>query len=1208
MTILEGDIKLLASRVMDDVPEGGGGPTGNVIPYGGSNHIFSDITEADRAGGNVSIRQVHAAVMTSNAEAYMGANFILSLPPTDANVSVTLARCNLFARRTEIAAAIANYLIQGSEWSGYLLENHVIGQRNIQLFHRPGTPTPPIGRTLVLIYNEGQPSQIIQYVRVTKATTETRTFTYQLNGSYVDYLGAVTQLDLSDALRYNFPGSPPDRSFGRQASKTLIRDTTVADAAVYYGASPLTVAGAIGDSAIKVGSIYTQLVPNSRTETSALDQRPAATRSIVLATAPRRVEVAAAPHTQRIKVGQENRGYNYVFLLKPLPEPATITISWMALGTWYTLQDDGAGAFTGSGAGQIIYTTGSGSVTLPSLPDAGSSIIIQWGERVGYTNRSAQGAQVRPPEYCFVLEQEGYEPGSAVITWTSGGVLRTATANAAGKITGHAAGEIDAPSGTVFLRPAYMIDPGGQFAIEYQTSTQQTEILPAPSVDAGGFATLTLAQQPAAGSLAISWVTAREVSNTSGGTLASASSSKTTDTSTAVQYLPSAQAQAVRTGTGLTALGSGGSSGGPGVSAGYPGSTGVEYVQTVVTTTRSATSKSTFTRQSDQAGALRLLDLNTVTDDGAGGFIGSMGTVAYASKTVSLRMVAFDTSTTSYKADHESASEFDNAAGGSGTSTGGGSTQRGGEYGSTTVGAQILAGSSVVARYKAGTTSPTSQTMSFTPPDVVLDLCPYTTDRIVPGSVRFTWMGEVYEDFEGVVYRGRSATAAGFASGSIDYGAGVARMTDWVVNGSPTSFALNSLWTQKGAWRTASIFMRTQAAPIKPTGFVMTLLDVQGNALTATGDLNGNLVGTHMLGYFDYQYGVAELQFGDFVLDSTLTPAQKAEWWYNAADVGAVQAGKIWRPWPVDPASLRYNSVAYFYLPLDADIVGLDPVRLPPDGRVPIYRVGSYVVVGHTGVVPAATYANGQTINCARNRLSRVYLIGADGQLIRTGYTPDLDAGTIAVTDITGWVQPVTVKHRIEQMARVADVQIDGTLKLTKQLAHVFPVGSIVSSAIMAGNLRARALPVFDQQTWDGVTWSDITIGNVAPATYNDGAFPVVVTNQGAITERFALRVLTGGTDVEVIGEHVGNLGTYSRNTTIAPINPISGAPYFTLAAAGWGAGWVPGNTLFLPTVGTYYPMAVIRATQPSEAIGTDYAFELTERGDIDRAPTTPVI
>ena len=275
---------------------------------------------------------------------------------------------------------------------------------------------------------------------------------------------------------------------------------------------------------------------------------------------------------------------------------------------------------------------------------------------------------------------------------------------------------------------------------------------------------------------------------------------------------------------------------------------------------------------------------------------------------------------------------------------------------------------------------------------------------------------------------------------------------------------------------------------------------------------------------------------------------------------------------------------------------------------VPIYRVGSYVVIGHTGVVPAATYAANQTINCARTRLSRVYLVGADGQLIQGGYTANLDAGTVTVTDVAGWVQPVTVKHRIEQMARVADVQVNGTLKLTKQLAHDFPVGSVVSSAIMAGNLRARALPVFDQQSWDGVTWSDITVGDQAPSTYNDGAFPVAVTNAGAMTERFALRVLTGGTEVEVIGEHVGNLGTFSRNQAIAPTNPIAGAPYFTLAAAGWGAGWVPGNTLFLQTVGTYYPLAVIRATQPSEAIGTDYAFELTERGDVDRAPTNPVI
>ena len=135
MTILEGDIKLLASRVMDDVPEGGGGPTGTVIPYGGSNAVFGDVTEAARAGGNVSIRQVHMGVLTPTTDALMGANVILSRLPTDPNVAVTLAKCNLFARRTEIALTIANYLIKGPEWNGYLLEDHVAGQRALQIMH-----------------------------------------------------------------------------------------------------------------------------------------------------------------------------------------------------------------------------------------------------------------------------------------------------------------------------------------------------------------------------------------------------------------------------------------------------------------------------------------------------------------------------------------------------------------------------------------------------------------------------------------------------------------------------------------------------------------------------------------------------------------------------------------------------------------------------------------------------------------------------------------------------------------------------------------------------------------------------------------------------------------------------------------------------------------------------------------------------------------
>ncbi len=538
MTILTGDIKILASKVMDDVPNGGGGPTSNVIPDGASNAVFGDVTERQRAGGGVSIRQLHLAVQTGNTAAYMDPSIILSKPPNDANVSITLAECGVFSKRTEIANAIENYLIQGPEWNGYLLENHVAGQRSIQLFQRPGTASPPIGRTLVLIADEGLPGEVRQYVRITRVEVDQRVFTYSAGGGFVDYVADVVVCDLTDALRTNFPGSPPNREYTRNGAKTVVRDTTVADAATFYGASSLTAAAALGDSNVRVASVYTQLVPSARSEVVALDQKPGAQRSIVLAETPRRVETGVTPHTQRIKIGQENRGFNYVFMLKPLPEPGTVTVSWMALGNWYELHDDGAGAFTGSGVGQLIYGTGSGSVTLPELPDVGSAVIIQWGERVGYTNRSTQGAAIRAPEYCWTLEHEGVVPGSPVFTWYSAGVLRTATASINGTITGDGTGLVDYPSGTVLLRTVHLPDPGDEISTAYNTDVVVKELLAPSTPDAGGFITLNLAQQPAAGTLQIEWATARITSNTSGGSVTQTNAIKSADVTYTTRSVP----------------------------------------------------------------------------------------------------------------------------------------------------------------------------------------------------------------------------------------------------------------------------------------------------------------------------------------------------------------------------------------------------------------------------------------------------------------------------------------------------------------------------------------------------------------------------------------------------------------------------------------------------------------------------------------------
>lgn len=545
MTIKDGDIGLYASKVMDDVPEGGGGPSGNLIPWGKSNGIFLDITEVDRAGGDVSIRQLFPAVRTPDTEPLMDANVILSAMPNDPNVSVTLAACGFFARRTDIASAIAAYLIPGTEWNGYLLENHVQGQASIKIFHRPGTPAPTIGRTLVLVLNEGQASQVQQYVRVLRAETETLLFSYSVSGGYADYPASVTTCEITPRLSTAFAGSPPNRLYAGDPAKTKIRDTTVADAATYYGAQPLTAVVGLGENVLHVDSIYTQLVPSSRTETATLDQRPAGVRQLVLATAPREVRVASSPHTRRIKVGQENRGFAWVNILRPFPAPNTLAISFAVMGVWYVANDNGAGEITGGGAvGTVNYANGSVSITLPALPDVGSSIIFQWGEASAFVNRSGATGW-RLPEHALRLDHQGIKPGTLSIEWQSGGVLRTAT-DSAGKLQGDATGEINYASGALLLRPKFMVDAGGQFAIAYDHADLVTKnVTVAP--DAGGFATIPFDTVPAPGSVSIGWITVRNLSASSGASAGGTSAAKQAGSTTSYLSFPDANPPAATT-------------------------------------------------------------------------------------------------------------------------------------------------------------------------------------------------------------------------------------------------------------------------------------------------------------------------------------------------------------------------------------------------------------------------------------------------------------------------------------------------------------------------------------------------------------------------------------------------------------------------------------------------------------------------------------
>lgn len=617
---------------------------------------------------------------------------------------------------------------------------------------------------------------------------------------------------------------------------------------------------------------------------------------------------------------------------------------------------------------------------------------------------------------------------------------------------------------------------------------------------------------------------------------------------------------------------------------------------------------STLTEETGTTSDGRIVVARTITDDGAGGFIGSMGSVNYVGKTVSLKVVSHDRSTTSYKSDHEDASEFqdvmDDNRGSSGSDT-----RKGGEYSTASVGEEMLATASVLVRYRVGASVPRAKTSSYTPPAVTLDLCPYTTQRVVPGSVQFSWMGVMYQDFEGVIYRGRTDVAPGIVSGRMDYNAGQALMTDYVVGGSgPTDFTLYSLWTTATQWNTASLFFNTAAAPLRPGagGFTLSVVDLSGNVLTASVDATGAISGTHMLGKVEFSTGAVQLQFGDFVLDSSLSDAQKTEWWYSGADVGAVHADKIWRPWPVDPTTLRYSIVSFVYLPIDAELLGLDPTALPPDGRVVIFRPGELLVAAVS--IDGAPFAPSvDTYDIGVTRLSLVRIIDtATGEAVEDGWNVDLDTGELEITDITDWPTEVQIRARQEVYRRIADVRIDGSVTLTTPVGLALPAGAVVSSALRQGDLFARVSRVYDQQTWDGTTWADGVDGNEAVGTYNTTANPLEISNLGAITERWAIRFRANGTDFDLIGQHLGQVATGTRNSDFTPINPASGAPYFIVREAGWGNGWVAGNTVFIDTVGASYPVDLIRSVQPSTPPGGTYRFLLEQRGDVDTPPGDP--
>ncbi len=277
MTILTQDIKLLKSQVNLDTTDGGGYMTSNEVVDGVSNNLFPDISELDRTYGRVALRKAYAAVVTTNVDSYYGSHAIVAKVPADPRVSVSLFTTKSWSdRRANARDKIERYLARGPKWPGHILEVQLEGQRAIQQAVRPGDEEPKVGQGLSLVQFEGLPAEYEQYVRVTKVTAILRVFTVQGK----DVTRKVLTIEISDPLRFNFNGCTVEEYETGIKPAATTRDTRVANAATYYGAAKLAVAGALNDASLQVDNIFAQLVPSAQSETPMVDLTAAGLSSL----------------------------------------------------------------------------------------------------------------------------------------------------------------------------------------------------------------------------------------------------------------------------------------------------------------------------------------------------------------------------------------------------------------------------------------------------------------------------------------------------------------------------------------------------------------------------------------------------------------------------------------------------------------------------------------------------------------------------------------------------------------------------------------------------------------------------------------------------------------------------------------------------------------------------------------------------------------
>lgn len=1158
----------LTSTVMDDSPNGGGLPSNVFVVSGASNLVFDDVTSLQKASGGVSLRSIWATVNTETSEKLTASYIAITKPPSNPNVSLFAFEVDKnVSYRSDAENKITAYLSPGIKMAGHLLEKHLAGQQTIQISLNKKDTLPKVGDSIVLIQNEGQSDEFKQFLHVSDVTSKTRQFEISANNT-VERI--IATLEISQALDYEFNGITVAEFYGNAntSRRCIVRETNVASAnKIYSGSKLATAIVANTTNQLQVESIFTQVVPSASSPEPLSNMTPALQqKNLILAGGDVLID-----KTIPVVAGQTWFIGSGIY-----PSSLELTIN----GVKY--KDEKYTLINANNEQIANVDNGTGSITWLSNVNLGNVRIIgkykpagkitEFGDthpiqvpKTGATKVFTTRLK-RVPSRLSVTVSYQYNGNIYILKDDGNGNLYSPTSNGG-------TGRVEYDARDIQITTSVIPDAESIIIITFATETDVFQYN-GNTIDPASILIPIPDKSIINNTLSIN-IGNQRITGTSAGGLTGDGTGFVINgfISVAPNTLPAKSTIAnvtYQTGNVVTHMGRVSANAYQDTISG----TGPIKPQTVNITTLLDGNIKIHVRDNGSGDLYIVYQDPIVGYDYVFNLFGSkIGTIDYTNRQITMNWHIYRT----YTVD--------------------GVTKTDRFY--------FLDGADVEVNYMDSLTA-RNVSLAHTIESLSLRM-PNNTggSKIIDGSVEFHLNHLKYRDSGGILKHTYQDDGTSQQAGIINYVGGIATVTDWSTGAN--SVTVNRITTKENQPPITEITFRTPLSPILQGQMFLEAYTEDNQRLELTVDNNSKFSGSNLAhGKFYYNDGVAVLKFYEKLQDNATT---QAEPWYSSSLVyseGGVNY--VNKPIYVKPESVVYTATATKFTPLDKSVIGVDPARLPLDGRIPFIQRGDYTLITEDLTYPLASPAPNKSYDTGIVRQTDITIMDGSGkELALTDINANLDAGTFELTNsflTSNYTLPLTATIRISDLGVATNVDISGRITINQNISHNYTANAFVSSVLVNnGNqgLQVKAYNFFTQKSWDNV-FADTPRNTRANIQYNDSAFPPIVSNRSTPTDRLAF-VFKSATTVDVIAEELGTLATnVSITQDVVVMNPVTGHPMIKLFAQGWSGGGEINNVLRLNLQSVNKQIWLGSAIQPHNGNNSDvYDYQIEHLADTDR-------